>query len=388
MIAGTHDESVDNGIFDELVGIAGPNYVNSSCDSCHKRNGRAAVAEIGQPLDRWVFKVAGADGKKDPFIGGVLQPHSAVGGAGEGEVSIGQWLENAQGLRSPVYTFSKGEPALFSARIAPQLVGLGLLEAVAESSVFALQDVNDADGDGISGKAQINIDPVTGDKRLGRFGWKAAATSLRHQVAGALNTDMGVMTSVLPHPDCGAMQEGCGNEQGPELSDEHLSQLVKYISLLGVRARRGMDDTQALRGEALFDELGCASCHRTELKTSKFHPLTELRDQVIHPFTDLLLHDMGPGLADSLGEGEASGAEWRTTPLWGIGLSACVTGGVEGPAQNQTCTPHHDYLHDGRARTIEEAILWHGGEGEAARKAYEALPAGDKAAVLTFLESL
>jgi CxxC motif-containing protein (DUF1111 family) len=122
--------------------------------------------------------------------------------------------------------------------------------------------------------------------------------------------------------------------------------------------------------------------------TSEFAVLAEVRDQVIHPYTDLLLHDMGPGLADDLGEKEASGAEWRTTPLWGIGLSACVTGGVEGPFQKQTCTPHHSYLHDGRARSLEEAILWHGGESLKSKDAYVALPPADKTAVIEFLESL
>jgi CxxC motif-containing protein (DUF1111 family) len=125
-----------------------------------------------------------------------------------------------------------------------------------------------------------------------------------------------------------------------------------------------------------------------ELKTSPFHPLAELRNQIIHPYTDLLLHDMGPGLADNLGEGQASGAEWRTTPLWAIGLSACVTGGVTGPFQKQVCAPHHDYLHDGRARTIAEAILWHDGEGRKSKDSFVALPAADKAAVIKFLESL
>ncbi|HEX2879808.1 MAG TPA: di-heme oxidoredictase family protein, partial [Polyangiaceae bacterium] len=134
--------------------------------------------------------------------------------------------------------------------------------------------------------------------------------------------------------------------------------------------------------------IGCATCHVPEMTTSEFHPLAELRNQTIRPFSDLLLHDMGPGLADNLGEGQASGAEWRTTPLWGLGLSACVTGGVVGPFQEQVCEPHHAYLHDGRARSIEEAILWHGGEGQASKDAYAALSAGDKAALLKFLESL
>jgi CxxC motif-containing protein (DUF1111 family) len=191
--------------------------------------------------------------------------------------------------------------------------------------VIALADPRDDNGDGISGRVQLARDTITGDTRLGRFGWKAGTSSLTHQVAAALNTDMGVMTS------------------------------------LGVRPRRALDDATAMHGETLFEQIGCAGCHVSELRTSAYHPFAELRDQVIHPYTALLLHDLGEGLADSLDEGEASGAEWRTTPLWGIGLSACVTGGVEGPFQSQVCTPDASYLHDGRARTLEEAILWHGG---------------------------
>jgi CxxC motif-containing protein (DUF1111 family) len=388
MLDGSHDESDENETYTELVGKAGPNYVNTSCDGCHKRNGRAPVADAGVPLDKWVFKVAAADGGQDPRLGSVLQPQGANGSPGEGNVSIEKWTENADGTRSPTYAFAGTKPALFSARIAPQLVGLGLLEAVPEAAIIALEDVNDEDGDGISGKAQTSTDPVTGDKRLGRFGWKAGASSLTHQIAGALNTDMGVMTSVLPKPDCGALQEHCGNDDGPELSDENLHHLVKYVSLLGVRAQRSIDDAAVMRGQEVFTTLKCQGCHVTELTTSKFHPLAELREQLIHPYTDLLLHDMGPGLADNLGERDASGSEWRTTPLWGLGLSACVTGGVEGPFQHQVCAPHHDYLHDGRARTIEEAILWHGGEAKASKDAYVGSTEGDKNALIKFLESL
>jgi CxxC motif-containing protein (DUF1111 family) len=384
MTDGSHDEGAENGIFTELKGLAGPNYVNVSCDSCHKRNGRAPVADAGVALDKWVFKVAAADGGPDPLIGSVLQPQ----GGGEGTVSIAKWVETGDGLRAPQYSFSKGTPALFSARISPQLVGLGLLEAIPEATILALADPEDKNGDGISGKPQVNTDPITGQKRLGRFGWKAGATSLRHQIAGALRNDMGVMTSVFPKGDCGPMQQGCGNDKGAELSDKELDDLVKYNHLLGVRARRNVAGTDELRGETVFAQLGCASCHVAELQTSKFHPLAELRNQTIHPYTDMLLHDMGPGLADNLGEASATGAEWRTTPLWGIGLSACVTGGVTGPFQHAVCAPHHDYLHDGRARTLDEAIRWHGGEGQKSKDAYVALPAADKAALLKFLESL
>jgi CxxC motif-containing protein (DUF1111 family) len=395
MVDGSHDESADNGTFAELQGLAGPRYVNRSCDGCHRRNGRAPVAPVGEPLDRWVFKVGDRDGAPSARLGAVLQPHGSDGVAGEGAVSIARWVDAGDGLRAPEYAFEGEVPARHSARIAPALVGMGLLEAVPESAILALADPEDADGDGISGRVQRGVDPVTGDTRLGRFGWKAGTTSLRHQIAAALNTDMGVMTSVLPTPDCGREQDGCaddsldGGDGGTvELSDAHLGDRVKYVALLGVRARRDLDDPQALHGEELFGELGCAGCHVEVFTTSPHHPFAELRDQRIHPYTDLLLHDMGEGLADDLGEGEASGSEWRTAPLWGIGLSACVTGGVEGPFQSQVCTPDESYLHDGRARTLEEAIRWHGGEGAASRDAFSALGDADREALLAFLRSL
>jgi len=232
---GQHDESSKNGVFDALKGKAGTHYVNTSCSGCHERNGRASVADIGMPLNKWVFKVAGENGKADTHIGSVLQPNN-IGidpALGEGSVSIASWTQS-NGLRSPNYAFSKGTPALFSARLAPQLVGLGLLEAISETTILEREDVNDVNGDGISGKAQISMDPVTGETRLGRFGYKAAASSIKHQVAAALNTDMGVMTSVKPLPDCGSAQTTCGNTSGSELSDDNLDNLVKYIALLGV----------------------------------------------------------------------------------------------------------------------------------------------------------
>jgi CxxC motif-containing protein (DUF1111 family) len=389
---GQHDESIDNGIFPEMVGKAGTHYVKASCSGCHERNGRAAPADVGVALDKWVFKVGDVNGNPDPNLGRVLQPaNDGINDAthGEGTVSIASWTES-NGLRSPNYAFSKGAPATFSARIAPQLVGLGLLEAISESDILALEDTADANGDGISGKAQRVIDPVTGDTRIGRFGYKAAATSVKHQVAAAFNTDIGVMTSVLPNPDCGSAQTTCGNS-GSELADTHLDNLVKYIALLGVRPQRNFDDAQVVAGKAKFAAIGCDGCHTASFTTSANHPFAELRSQNIQPFTDLLLHDMGAGLADNLGEGLATGSEWRTAPLWGLGLSACVTGGVINPTGgqgNEVCDAEPSYLHDGRARSIEEAILWHGGEGQASKVAYEALSSGDKAAVLSFLNSL
>lgn len=383
---GTHDESAENGIYDELVGLAGPRFVHTSCDGCHHRNGRAPAAEAGEPLDRWVVRVGLADGSPDPDLGAVLQPAGPAGGD-EPNPTLARWEALPDGLRAPVYAFDGVTPEAFSARLAPPLVGMGLLEAIDEADVLALEDPLDADGDGISGRAHRVVDPADGQVRLGRFGWKAGTVSLRHQIAAALRNDMGVTTSLLPEPDCGAAQTDCG-DAGVELSDAALHDLELYVALLGVRPRRDIDDAEVLEGESRFAAWGCASCHLPTLTTSPNHPLPELRAQAIQPFTDLLLHDMGPDLADVLAEGGASGAEWRTPPLWGLGLGPCVTGGVTGPAQATTCTPDASYLHDGRARTLDEAVRWHGGEGGAARDAYLAASPSDQQALLAFLASL
>lgn len=387
---GTHGERYDNPVWTEQIGKIGNHYINHSCAACHVRNGRALVEDVGGSLDKWVFKIGDENGDPDPLIGRVLQPKLESVGTPEGSVTLGPWTNLENGLRSPNYVFSGSTPAQFSARIAPQLVGLGLLEAVSEQEILAWEDEDDANNDGISGKASIVEDPTTGELRLGRFGYKANTFSVKHQSASALNTDMGVMTSMLPNPDCGSAQTDCG-DSGAELANEELDKLVKYLSLLGVGARRDYDVTA---GESLFDDAGCAACHRPTMTTSEYHPLAELRNQTIHPYTDMLLHDMGPGLADNLAEGSASGAEWRTAALWGLGHAESVMLGDDKANDSVSLAGRSDddtrigYLHDGRARTIEEAILWHGGEGEASKQAYENLNSEDKAALLAFLKSL
>lgn len=388
-VDGHHDEGEDNGIFEQMVGKTSGHYVNQSCASCHQRNGRAAPAELGQTLDKLVFKVGDENGHPDPDIGRVLQPNNQGEGLSEGTVILTSWTEE-DGLRSPTYRFSGKVPQSFSARIAGPIVGIGLLEAIPESSILALEDINDANNDGIKGQAQRVIDPATGELRLGRLGWKAGTTSVNHQVAAAFNADMGVMTSIFPDPDCGLQQSACGSS-GSVVTDDDLDHLVKYISLLGVPAQRGLNTATVQQGQQIFNDINCSACHIPTMQTSPYHPLAELRDQIIHPYTDLLLHDMGEGLADNLGEGQASGAQWRTTPLWGIGLSACVTGGMINPTGVQgkeVCHPNPSFLHDGRARSIEEAILWHGGEGLASKEAYSILSNDEKSAVLEFLNSL
>ena len=369
---GSHNESPNNSDFTELANTLGNNYVNRSCVACHAKNGRAVPPAEGELLTQYVVKVGDGSGNPHPQLGSVLQPQS-ITGEPEAGVSISHWTE-ADGLRQPHYSFTGVIPTAYSARITPQLVGMGLLEAIPESDIAALADPTDVDGDGISGRIRMVLDTETGQSRIGRFGWKAGKAKVKYQVAGALNTDMGVMTSVLPTPDCGELQSNCGLT-GPELSDQHLENLVSYVSLLGIRARRDLDNPVALQGEVLFGSAGCTGCHTPTIQTSKYHPHAELRDQTIHPYTDLLLHDMGPGLADNLPEGNASGAEWRTAPLWGIGLTAGVSGGEA-------------YLHDGRARTLTEAILWHSGEGEAAKQAFSSMSSSNKNAVITFLKTL
>ncbi len=396
---GQHDEFDENGKFDEVTGLIGGNHVNQACADCHVRNGAAPVEANGVPLERWVFKIGDSSGAPDADRGRVLQP-SSLTGFGEGKVSIAQWTELSNGLRTPTFEFESGEPAKFSARISPRLVGLGLLEAIKETDILALEQAQANGHNGVSGRANLVADPKNPAlTRIGRFGWKASTVSVEHQVASALNTDMGVKTSLLPELDCGSVQQGC--DLGAQALDAtNVDKLVYYVQALAVRAQRGLEsgveDPAIDAGKQVFIDTGCADCHTPSFQTSEFHPLVEVRDQAIQPYTDLLVHDMGDGLADSLAEGSVSGREWRTTPLWGLGLSMCVTNGVINPTNTQggeICNraPGGSYLHDGRARTIEEAILWHGTNGSEALHAtnnYKMLSASDKANLHSFLESL
>jgi CxxC motif-containing protein (DUF1111 family) len=373
---GVHSEP-DNPVFTEHVGQLGPKFIAHSCVECHVNNGRALPPAVGASMFQTVVKVGSdATGSPHPTLGSVLQPQ-ATSGPVEGSATIASYTTNTAqygdatpySLRQPNYTFSGTPPAFFSVRIAPQLVGLGLLEAVSEDTIMALADPGDADLDGISGRVQTVLDPETSQQRLGRFTYKGGRARVSHQIAGALNTDMGVTTSVFPILD--------GETTGgtPELTDADLDLMTRYVALLGVGARRDLNDAQALQGEQLFSSASCVKCHTPTLTTSPYHPNTELRNQTIHPYTDLLLHDMGAGLADNMGEGVATGSEWRTPPLWNIGLTAGVSGGEA-------------YLHDGRARNLEEAILWHGGEAEASKEAFRNMSAADRAALIKFLKSL
>jgi CxxC motif-containing protein (DUF1111 family) len=252
-----------------------------------------------------------------------------------------------------------------------ELEALVYHEAIPEETILARADMLDCDGDGISGRPIFVVEPESGNVMLGRIGWKSEKVSVRHQVLDALEADLGVGTAGIPD-----------SEGNVELGEEEISDLTTYMRLLSVPAQRSFDDPEVLAGEVLFKTVGCSSCHVTDVVTGDNHPFAELRGQSIKPYTDLLVHDMGEDLADASGvaidpsEGAPPGAsEWRTPPLWGIGMYATINGNT-------------GLLHDGRAQDVLEAVLWHGGEAEAVRERFANLSAQERAALIVFVESL
>ena len=360
-------------------GKLGPNYNTASCVTCHDKNGVSVLPAVGQPLINHVVMVGrDAQGNPHPRWGEQLSPR-AVAGAPEGQVLL-QGYETITGtygdgspfaLRKPRYEFVGEEPpGFYSVRAAQKLVALGLREAVPEESILALADPDDRDGDGISGRVPIVTDPNDPSKKfLGRFGRKGSQPSVRHQIAYAFNRDMGVTTDLMP------VLDGDNAASPTELPAAELSQLTKYIQLLGAPPARQTADAQVIRGRQLFAQLSCNACHTPEMTTGPNHPVAALRNQLFRPYSDGLLHDMGPGLADNMDGETATAAEWLTAPLVGIGLVEAAAG-------------EESYLHDGRARTIEEAILWHGGEAEQAKENFRTMPATDREALLKFIRSL
>jgi CxxC motif-containing protein (DUF1111 family) len=386
-------------------------YNARACQDCHLKDGRGHVPaqdERGVSLFLRISLPGGSTPAEiedylatqpDPVYGSQLQDFASPGQTPEGQMQITYAEEPvtlADGttitLRAPTYTISDpGYGALnpdlmISPRIAPQMIGLGLLEAIPATDILARQDPDDVDGDGISGRANIVISTEFGTPMLGRFGLKAGAATVREQSAGAFAGDMGLSTTLQPDPwgECTAAQDDCrtaphgqepGVRDGLEVDDLTLDLITFYARNLGVPARRGVDDAAVLRGKAVFYAAQCAACHTPKAVTNRLDGQDAQSFQLIWPYTDLLLHDMGPGLADNRPEARATGTEWRTPPLWGIGLTAQVSG-------------HTEFLHDGRARSLLEAVLWHGGEAQAARDAVVALPKPDRDALIAFLESL
>jgi CxxC motif-containing protein (DUF1111 family) len=362
----------------------GPYFEESSCTACHHRDGRGDRAtlllrlsiagsptEAPHPLFATQLQRKALPGLEPlPYPALTWQQSSALLAGGETVT-----------LENPVWRWAGPPPEMaIGARLAPPMIGLGLLAAVPENQIATLADPQDKDGDGISGRMNRVTDSVTGKEGLGRFGWKASVVSLLEQVMIATHRDFGLTSAAFPTPVCpgGDYQAACRAAAGnnpAELPVRFADQLTVYSHLLSVPDRRGDDDPQIAHGFALFRSLGCAACHRETLTTGS-SPFTELANQTIHPFTDLLLHDMGDGLADGVPQGEATGREWRTAPLWGLGLAETVAS--KPPV----------YLHDGRARSLTEAILWHGGEAQKARDGFAGLDADARAAVLAFLGAL
>ena len=368
----------------------GPLFHARSCASCHVKDGRGAPPSGDEVMTGLLLRLSAADGRPDKIYGGQLAVRALPGVEPEAEVKV-TWVESEVSLaggevvklRRPdirITRWNYGDPApgmLIGPRLAPPVIGGGLLEAVTDLEKRA--DPDDRDGDGISGRVNWLQSSGTGEKVPGRFGWKANVPTLRAQAAGAFSGDMGITSAEEPDgeftPAQAAKLAGIPNGGRPEADLLVMDRIESYLRGLGVPARRNAGDTTAQKGEALFQSLRCAACHLPEVRTGTEHPFKELQNQTIHPYTDLLLHDMGPDLADGRPDGQASGSEWRTAPLWGLGLNAAVNGNLF-------------FLHDGRARSITEAILWHGGEAEASRAGFTALAPDDRAALLRFLESL
>lgn len=386
----------------------GPLFNTNACQNCHIKDGRGhppaadaknAVSMLvrlsipDQPVYAKVIEQLGI--VPEPVYGGQLQDMAVPGVAPEGKVRVSYTPVNVTfkdgtqvELRKPQLQITQlgygpmHPDTRFSARVAPPMIGLGLLEAIPEADILANADPDDRNGDGIRGRPNRVWDDAQGKTVMGRFGWKAGQPNLNQQNVHAFSGDMGLTTSLRPMDDCTPAQVDClaqpngnGADGEQEVSDNILRLVLFYTRNLAVPVRKDVDSPQVLAGKNLFFQAGCQGCHTPTFTTAANAAEPELANQTIRPYSDLLLHDMGPGLADNRSEFAAGGQDWRTAPLWGIGL-------------NQTVSGHTQFLHDGRARNLLEAVLWHGGEAERARQHVLTFNAEQRAALLAFLNSL
>jgi CxxC motif-containing protein (DUF1111 family) len=394
----------------------GPLFNSRACQNCHLKDGRghppfsadvpddsgSMLVRLSVPPatdeEKAKLEAHRANSLPEPTYGGQLQDRSIQGLAAEGKLKIDyteREVKLADGesvsLRAPHYALTDlgygpiSPDVMISPRVAPPMIGLGLLEAVPEEQILALAQSEATTDDGISGKPNHVWSREHDKVMLGRFGWKAGIPTIAQQAAEAFNGDIGISSTMIPagsgdctekEPDClNAPSGNSPNHQNVEVGDDLFRLVTFYSQNLAVPARRKPGDAQVLKGKAIFYQSGCASCHNPKFMTGEVPGQPHLSHQLIWPYTDMLLHDMGEGLADNRPEGVATGSEWRTPPLWGVGLTETVSG-------------HTLLLHDGRARNVTEAILWHGGEAEAARDKFAELPKADRDALLAFVNSL
>ncbi|MEX5668682.1 di-heme oxidoredictase family protein [Pseudomonas neuropathica] len=386
----------------------GPLFNTNACQNCHIKDGRghpptpdaanavSMLVRLSIPDAPQFAKLIEQVGVvPEPVYGGQFQDMAVPGVAPEGKVRVdytpvpvrfkdGTEVE----LRKPVLQITQlgygpmHPDTRFSARVAPPMIGLGLLEAIPEEAILANAAAQAKDKNGINGRPNQVWDDALQKTAMGRFGWKAGQPNLNQQNVHAFSGDMGLTTSLRPFDDCTDAQTACkhapngnGPDGEPEVSDNILRLVLFYSRNLAVPARRGVNDADVIAGKNLFSQAGCDSCHTPKYTTAANAAEPELANQVIRPYSDLLLHDMGDGLADHRTEFQASGRDWRTPPLWGIGLTQAVSG-------------HTQFLHDGRARNLLEAVLWHGGEAQAAQQQVLSFNAEQRAALLAFLNSL
>ena len=369
----------------------GPLFNNTSCKSCHLNDGRAKPPQANEPFNCLLFRISGQGtdmhGGPNPLKGFGLQVQTRAifGVQPEMDIKISYAEINdkfADGenysLQKPSYTVLNPyipltTGAMISPRIANPNFGLGLLEAIEEKTILALADENDRDNNGISGKANYVYDFSQKKNVLGRFGWKASQPTILQQSAAAFVGDMGITSPYFPDENTvGQIQDIPAH--GPEISAADLENIKFYILTLAPPVRRNTTDKAVLQGKTLFFQAECVACHMAKIQTG-ISTLSEMSNQTIRPYTDLLLHDMGTDLADNRPDYKATGTEWRTAPLWGLGLSKIVNG-------------HTNFLHDGRARNITEAILWHGGEAQKSKDNFKKMSKVDRTLLLKFLDSL
>lgn len=383
----------------------GPLFNTNGCQNCHIKDGRghppdqndrnavSMLVRLSVPAktEEEIARLITEGNIPDPTYGGQLQDFSTTGAKPEGQIKLtyttyvetfsdGHTIE----LRKPkleIVDLAYGPMAKdvqMSARIAPPMIGLGLLEAIPQESILTWEKEQASNSDGISGRPNMVWDVETQQTTIGRFGWKAGQPTLNQQNASAFNGDVGLTTSLFMSENCSLKQAICDelpNGGAPEVSDKILGFVEFYTQHLAVPQRRNVNDPQVIKGQQLFANSGCESCHKVNIKTAKVDGKAALSEQTIHPYTDLLLHDMGEGLADNRSEFIANGQEWRTPPLWGIGYTEEVNG-------------HTNFLHDGRARNLMEAVLWHGGEAENSKQVVLKFNQQERDALIAFLQSL